>query len=530
MTTTTPNNAANGSPKSAKFVKDLSASLVVFLVALPLCMGIALASGASPAKGILTGIIGGIVVGCFAGSPLQVSGPAAGLAVIVFEIIRDHGMTALGPILIIAGVIQMVAGALKAGRWFRAISPAVIHGMLAGIGLLIVLQQFHVMMDHKPKGTGLANLKAMGPAIFGDLFPLDGSAEERAIALALMVIAIMALWQRFRPTSMKLVPGALLGIVAATTIAQVLHLQLNYVQVPGSLLEVISLPTVDSFMHLNRGILGSALAIAFIASAETLLSAAAVDKMTAKIQDTFSAPIRTNYDRELIAQGIGNTLCGLVGSIPMTGVIVRSSANVQAGATSRRSAILHGVWILAVVALFPNVLRLVPVCSLAGVLVFTGFNLIKVKDIKHLARFGKVPVLIYLATLLTIVTTDLLTGVLVGVTLSVVKLLWKATHLRVYTAQHDGQGHVDLYFQGAATFVRIPIISAVLDEIPDGSVVHIHTEQLNSIDHACLDLMQEWMTNSRSRGVSVVMEQHALEHKYWSSESGAEVAPMQNAA
>ena len=499
-------------PNSAKLVKDLSASLVVFLVALPLCMGIALASGASPAKGILTGIIGGIVVGCFAGSPLQVSGPAAGLAVIVFEIIRDHGITALGPILIIAGVIQMIAGALKAGRWFRAISPAVVHGMLAGIGLLIVLQQFHVMMDHKPKGTGLANLKAMGPAIFGDLFPLNGSAEERAIALALLVIAIMALWQRFRPASMKLVPGALLGIVVATTIAQVLHLQLNYVQVPGSLLEVISLPTVDSFLHINRGILGSALAIAFIASAETLLSAAAVDRMTAGN----AQPVKTNYDKELIAQGIGNTLCGFVGSIPMTGVIVRSSANVQAGATSRLSAILHGFWILAVVALFPGVLRLVPVCSLAGVLVFTGFNLIKVKDMKHLARFGKIPVLIYLATLITIVTTDLLTGVLVGVTLSVLKLLWKATHLRVYTAPRSTEGHMDLFFQGAATFVRIPIITAVLDEIPNGSVVHIHTEQLNSIDHACLDLMQEWIANSRTRSITVVMEQHALEHKYWS--------------
>ena len=165
-------------PNSARLIKDVSASLVVFLVALPLCMGIALASGASPAKGIVTGIIGGIVVGFIGGSPLQVSGPAAGLAVIVFEIIRDHGITAFGPILVLAGVIQMLAGLLKAGRWFRAISPAVIHGMLAGIGLLIVLQQFHVMLDHKPKGTGLSNLAAMGPAIFHDLFPSTAAPKS----------------------------------------------------------------------------------------------------------------------------------------------------------------------------------------------------------------------------------------------------------------------------------------------------------------------------------------------------------------
>jgi MFS superfamily sulfate permease-like transporter len=493
-----------------KYVKDLSASLVVFLIALPLCMGIALASGAPPARGILTGIIGGIVVGFFAGSPLQVSGPAAGLAVIVFEIIRDHGITALGPILMIAGVIQMLAGVLKAGRWFRAISPAVIHGMLAGIGLLIVLQQFHVMLDHKPKGTGLANLKAMGPAIFGDLFPIDGSAEERTILLALLVIGIMFLWQRYRPDRFRLVPGALLGIVAATTIAQLLHLKMNYVQVPGSLLDVISLPALDAFTHLNRGIFGSALAIAFIASAETLLSAAAVDKMQAGRADA----VKTNYDRELIAQGIGNTICGFVGGIPMTGVIVRSSANVQAGATSRLSAILHGVWILAVVALFPGVLRLVPVCSLAGVLVFTGFNLIKVKDIRHLARYGKIPVMIYFATLITIVTTDLLTGVLVGVTLSVLKLLYKATHLKVFTLPSN-DGHLDLFLQGSATFVRIPIISAVLESIPAGSIVHVHTEQLNYIDHSCLDLMQEWISNSPNQSLQIEIERDALEHKYW---------------
>jgi MFS superfamily sulfate permease-like transporter len=501
---------------SPKYVKDLSASLVVFLVALPLCMGIALASGAPPAKGILTGIIGGIVVGCFAGSPLQVSGPAAGLAVIVFEIIRDHGISALGPILMLAGVIQILAGALKAGRWFRAISPAVIHGMLAGIGLLIVLQQFHVMLDSKPKGTGLANLKAMGPAITQGIFPLDGSAEERAISLALLVIAIMFLWQRFRPERLKLIPGALLGIVAATTIAQLMHLQVNYVQVPANLLDVISLPSHDSFTHLDRGFIGSALAIAFIASAETLLSAAAVDKMTARMQEDFDAPIKTNYDRELIAQGIGNTLCGFVGAIPMTGVIVRSSANVQAGATSRLSAILHGVWILAVVALFPGVLRLVPVCSLAGVLVFTGFNLIKIKDMRHLARFGRIPLFIYVATLLTIVSTDLLTGVLVGVTLSVLKLLYKATHLKVYAEPAGTEGHFALHLQGSATFIRIPIITAVLDEIPAGSTVHVRTEQLNYIDHSCLDLMQEWISNSPSKNIHLVIEQHALEHKYWS--------------
>ncbi len=496
------------------FVKDLSASLVVFLIALPLCMGIALASGAPPAAGILTGIIGGVVVGFLAGAPLQVSGPAAGLAVIVFEIIRDQGFSALGPILVLAGAMQILAGVIKAGRWFRAISPAVIHGMLAGIGLLIVLQQFHVMLDSKPKGTGLANAKAIWPAIRG-FFPLDGSHDEAALLLALMVIGIMVLWQKYRPEALKLVPGALLGITAATIIARVMHLELNYVQVPGNLLDVVHMPTVAAFTGITATTIGSAATIAFIASAETLLSAAAVDKM--------QTIVKTNYDRELMAQGVGNMLCGVVGAIPMTGVIVRSSANVQAGATSRLSAILHGVWILAIIVVFPGVLRMVPICSLAGVLVFTGFNLIKVKDMRHLSTFGRIPVLIYVATMLTIVATDLLKGVMTGVILSLVKLIYRATHLRIYTEAHNlatvfdphVAGNLDLHIEGSATFLRIPIITAALDAIPAGSTVHLKTDKLTYIDHACLDLVQDWISHQARHQLEIVVDRESLERKYW---------------
>jgi MFS superfamily sulfate permease-like transporter len=194
------------------FVKDLSASLVVFLVALPLCMGIALASGMPAAAGLVTGVIGGLVVGTLAGSPLQVSGPAAGLAVIVFEMVQQHGLAALGPILMLAGAMQLAAGLLKTGRWFRAISPEVIHGMLAGIGVLIVIQQFHVVLDRSPEHSGLANIKAMWGAVFGGLFPLNGSNEEAAAMIGVVTLAVMLLWEKFRPAKLKLVPGALLGI------------------------------------------------------------------------------------------------------------------------------------------------------------------------------------------------------------------------------------------------------------------------------------------------------------------------------
>jgi MFS superfamily sulfate permease-like transporter len=328
-------------------VRDLTASIVVFLVAMPLCMGIAIASGVPPEKGLVTGIIGGIVVGMLAGSPLQVSGPAAGLAVIIFEFVRDHGLSALGPMLVIAGLIQFLAGVARLGGLFRAVSPAVVHGMLAGIGALIVAGQFHILFDAKPMSNGLANLSAMPGRVLGLNFA-DAHSTEIALGLGLLTIGVMLAWEKFRPASLKLVPGALLGVVAATAVAASLGLQVARISVPESISAAFAMPGTDFFGPIlaNPAIATAAIAIAFIASAETLLSAAAVDRM--------HDGVRTDYNKELRAQGVGNLLCGLVGALPMTGVIVRSSANVQAGAQTRASAILHGVWILALVALLPG--------------------------------------------------------------------------------------------------------------------------------------------------------------------------------
>ncbi|HEY0262883.1 MAG TPA: SulP family inorganic anion transporter [Granulicella sp.] len=488
--------------------KDFSASLVVFLVALPLCMGIAIASGLPPAKGLITGVLGGIVVGTFAGSPLQVSGPAAGLAVVVFELVQNYGISALGPILMLAGLFQIIAGLLKLGQWFRAISPAVIHGMLAGIGLLIVLQQFHVMLDHKPSSSGPANFIGMFTAAARDILPLDGRGEEFALLLGLITIAVMMLWQRYRPEKLRLLPGALLGILAATTVAQVFHVPVKRVDVPSNLLTVIDLPSMAFFGNVPWGvILSSAFVMAFIASAETLLSAAAVDRM--------QSHVKTNYDRELTAQGVGNMLCGLAGALPMTGVIVRSSANVQAGAETRRSAILHGVWILLFITLLPGLLRMVPISSLAGVLVYTGARLVSLEEIKKLGRFGRIPLLIYAATLLTIVAKDLLTGVLVGVGLSVIQLLWRATHVQVYLEDNEQGGGKRLILAGAATFLRIPRISAALEQVPAGSVVHVDMSRLHHVDHACLELLERWIEDHRAQGTLIALEWEHLEQRYW---------------
>jgi MFS superfamily sulfate permease-like transporter len=414
-------------------------------------------------------------------------------------------LATLGPVLMVAGAIQLVAGLLKTGRWFRAISPEVIHGMLAGIGVLIVIQQFHVVLDRSPEHSGLANIKAMWGAVFGGLFPLNGSSEEAAAMIGLVTLAVMMLWERFRPVKLKLIPGALLGIAAATTVAQVFHLTVHRVSVPTNLGEMIRFPTLAGLESQSwTAIAGAAFAMAFIASAETLLSAAALDQMQTRQ--------KTDYDRELAAQGVGNMLCGLVGALPMTGVIVRSSTNVQAGAETRKSTIMHGGWILLSVLAFPFVLRMIPTASLAAVLVFVGIRLVKPADVKKLARFGKVPVVIYFASLLTIVFTNLLTGVLVGIALSLMKLLYSVTHLDARVVEEGDQTHVHL--SGIGTFLGIPKIATALEQVRPDTTVHLHSHGLRYIDHACIEVIESWVESREEQGQQVHIEMEKLHLRY----------------
>jgi len=485
-------------PAGGFLARDFTASIVVFLVAMPLCMGIAIASGVPPEKGLITGIIGGIVVGALAGSPLQVSGPAAGLAVIVFELIRDQGLSGLGPILILAGLIQVVAGIFKLGGWFRAISPAVVHGMLAGIGVLIVAGQFHVLFDAKPMSSGLANLTAMPGRLLG-LDPSNATSTELALFIALLTIGVMIAWEKFRPAALRLVPGALLGVVAGTLVAFLFGLDVTRVNVPESIAAAVTLPDASIFAKwLDPSILVAALAIAFIASAETLLSAAAVDKM--------HDGVRTNYNKELRAQGVGNLLCGVAGSLPMTGVIVRSSANVQAGAVTRLSAILHGVWILGFVALLPWLLREIPMATLGAVLVVTGWKLVNVKHVRELFHHhGILPAVIWAATLVIVVAEDLLTGVLVGIALSLIEVIPHLKRLKLGVDHHEADEHAALSLSGTATFVQLPRLSDALDKAPADKPLTIDVRDLAAVDHSCAELFREWLARRRARGASVTL-------------------------
>ena len=481
-----------------KFTGDILPSIIVFLVALPLCMGIAIASGMPPASGLITGIIGGILVGTIAGSPLQVSGPAAGLAVLVAQIVRDHGVLALGPMLVLAGAIQIAAGMLKAGQWFRAISPAVIYGMLSGIGILIFAGQAHVMLDDKPKSNGVVNLMAIPQAVYQDLVSPDGHARQ-PLMLGLLTIISLLLWNQFRPKALKMIPGALIGVVLATLTALLIDAKVNYVTVPANLLAAANWISVDAWSVLgNKAALIAALTLAFVASAETLLSAGAVDRM-------HDGP-RTDYDQELRAQGVGNMLCGLAGALPMTGVIVRSSANVQAGAKTRWSAVMHGFWILAFVSAVPFVLERVPVSALAGILVFTGYKLVDWKSAKALAKYGKMPLWIFAATVAGIVGVDLLTGVILGIVLSFGKLIHTASQIDIWVQQGADHKRADVHISGAATFVKLPVIAQTFEKLPRNIECHVHFAELVQIDHTVMDLLTSLEDEFERAGGKLVTE------------------------
>lgn len=486
--------------------RNLLASVVVFLVALPLCMGIAIASGVPPALGLVTGIVGGLVVGLLAGSPLQVSGPAAGLAVIVWEEVNRHGIEMLGVIVLAAGAIQLLAGALKVGRWFRAVSPAVIRGMLAGIGVLIFASQFHVMVDDSPKGNGLQNLLSIPEAVWKGLLPIDGTSHHLAAYIGLATIISLVLWNRFKPTRLRAVPGPLVAVVVSTTAAWAFDLPISYVAVPADMIEALNIPALSSFSRLmDPEIIGAALAMAVIASAESLLCATAVDKM--------HNGQRTHYDRELMAQGVGNLVCGGLGALPMTGVIVRSSANVEAGGTTRVSAIAHGVWLLGLVVAAPFVLERIPTSALAAILVYTGYKLVNPASIKQLLHYGRAEVAIYFATLGAIVATDLLKGVVFGLVLAVGKVLFYTARVRVDTEMIEQDKHLEVTIGGAATFLSLPRISDELDNLPDGARVELKIDGLANTDHAIVELVADWRRQYESNGGTVIVDMELLQRK-----------------
>ncbi|WP_425617466.1 SulP family inorganic anion transporter [Anatilimnocola sp. NA78] len=633
--------------------RDLLASLVVFLIALPLGMGIAIASGVPVAAGLATGIIGGIVVGFIAGSPLQVSGPAAGLTVIVLGIVQQHGFEMLGLIVLVAGLIQIAAGMGGIGQWFRAVSPAVVEGMLAGIGILIFASQFHVMVDDSPRKNGLQNILSLPEAVrkglpWPELGPLEHRAtrshwlrelgtlhanqrqvqdhvadvipqavvveqghglfaaeeaaepaeatvkpavlarlaasqqavideirkyqieaaaltdatlgegrrtdlqnalakslttaeaaladlqperiasarlsqlhateaigaarakfksHDAAAKIGLLTIAILLIWQWLPWKKLKLIPGPLVAVTTATVVAVCLALPVFYVELPRNIISDLHLPSLTLLQTADwYSILKSGMVIALVASAETLLCCSAVDQM-------HQGP-RTKYNRELLAQGIGNSLCGLIGALPMTGVIVRSAANVQSGATTRLSTILHGIWLLLFVVFLGSLLRMIPTAALAAMLVFTGVRLVNFQSLRAFWHLDKAEAAIFVITATIVVVEDLLMGVVVGIVLAAVKLLWQFSHLRVDVKSGEAGEPSVISLAGAATFLRLPQLAQVIEKISPRTHAIVDISELTYIDHACLELLIHWQKRHLAAGGTLDLDWELLTSRY----------------
>ncbi|MBZ4401887.1 SulP family inorganic anion transporter [Myxococcus sp. MISCRS1] len=463
---------------------DLPASLVVFLVALPLCMGIALASGAPIVSGLIAGVVGGVVVGLLGGAPMQVSGPAAGLAVMVFGFIQTMGLAMTCAAVAAAGLLQMAFGGLKVARAALAISPAVIHGMLAGIGILIVLGQIHIVLGGSPQSSAWQNIKELPEQLIG----LHGPAA----LLGLVTIGLMVVWPFIGKGKLKLVPAPLVAVVGATAVSVFWGADVARVQLPENVFSSIQLPALPAAGSWGTFI-AAVLSLALVASAESLLCAVATDKM-------HTGP-RANLDKELFAQGVANTVSGLIGGLPITGVIVRSAANLAAGAKSRWSAVMHGLWLLLFVTTLGSVAGLVPLTVLAGLLVVVGTKLVNLHHIRELQKRGEV--LVYAVTVAGVVGINLLAGIGLGLLVAILRLLWRLGSVKVDVKQVQDEYLVQV--SGSLTFVGVPRLSMALAQVPAGSKVRVDLA-VDTLDHSGFEAIESWSDTHRKTGGSVVME------------------------
>lgn len=484
--------ADSGKPSRASVLgTDFAASIVVFLVALPLCIGIAAASGVPPALGIITGIVGGLIVGFLPGSSLQVSGPAAGLATLVLETVTKHGVGAIGPIVLAAGVLQIILGVCKAGRLFQAISLSVVLGMLAGIGLPLLLSQTYAMADSKQHGSPLANFTSL-PGLASDV--LSNPSQLTALALGLGTIALCSQWHRI-PKPVSKFPAPLAAVILGSLIAAIPGVEVHRVVV-HDVFASMQLPALSDFAGLaHPEMITLVITFTVIASAESLFSASAVDRM-------HNGP-RTRFNAEIIAQGVGNTIAGLLGALPLTAVIARSTTNVVAGARTKLSRILHGVWLLGFVLLLPGLLGLIPLGVLAGILGHVGWKLFNPKAFAKMWRTDRGEGVVMIITTVVIFFTNLLEGVIAGLAVAVILAALRLSRISLHKTI-DGDGAAWLVMRGNGTFMRLPHLADALASLEGHPRTYIDLAGVSHLDHTCRNQVEQWADQQRKNGVEHV--------------------------
>ncbi len=491
---------------------DLSASLIVFLVAVPLCLGIALASGAPLFSGIIAGIVGGIVVGALSGSQLGVSGPAAGLAVIVLTAIDDLGAFDIFLLaVVIAGVFQFILGVLKAGIIGYYFPNSVIKGMLAGIGVIIFLKQIPHAFGYDGDYEGnLAFTSADGHNTFSQFYYMLENITPGAVVISVLSIAILILWeQKFMKniSIFKLIQGPLVVVALGV----ILNLAFNGSSLALGADQVVSIPVasgIAGFVDLftfpdfsawnNPQVYTVAITIAVVASLETLLCLEATDKLD---------PLKrvSPANQELRAQGIGNLVSGLIGGLPVTQVIVRSSTNILSGGKTKVSAIAHGFILLFSAMLIPNVLNLIPLASLAAILFLVGYKLARPSLFKSMFKKGMSSFIPFIVTIVGIVLTDLLMGIGIGMAVAIFYVLYNSYKkpFLFESEEHMKDGKIVLQLSEDVTFLNKANIQRALNAIPDSSTVVIDASKSIDIHDDVLELIEEFKINAVERNITV---------------------------
>ncbi|MBM3400918.1 MAG: SulP family inorganic anion transporter [Bacteroidetes bacterium] len=491
----------------ANLSRDLPSSIVVFLVALPLCLGIALASGAPLFAGVLTGIVGGIVVSVVSGSQLSVSGPAAGLTVIVFGAIASLGsyQTFLLAV-VIAGVIQIFLGILKAGIIANYFPSSVIEGILAAIGIILILKQLpHALgIDSDFEGDE-SFFQADHENTFTAIYGAVNKLSYGAVIISVVSLLIMIFWPKIKRLSaipapvIVVVLGIVMGVLFQNTGIALSSKQLVTIPIVSSFEQFIGLFSYPDFSQVtNQQVWTVAITLAVVASIETLLSIEAVDKI-----DPLKRISPTN--RELVAQGFGNIASGMLGGMPMTSVIVRSSLNVNSGGKTKMSAIFHGFWLLLSLLFIPMILNKIPLACLAAILLITGYKLAKIDLFKKMYQSGKDQFIPFLVTVLAIVFTDLLKGVAIGMLVGIFYIL--KTNLRnpyfYKFEQSDGKDMIRIKLAQEVSFLNKAAIQYTLKNLPEGSHVIIDGTESMFIDRDVLEIIHNFKHHAFSKGTVV---------------------------
>jgi carbonic anhydrase/SulP family sulfate permease len=507
--------------KPSNLAKDIPAGLVVFLVALPLCLGISLASNAPLAAGIIAGIVGGLVVGALSGSSTSVTGPAAGLtAVVAAQIVELGSFQVFLVAVIVAGVLQIVFGILKGGFLSSFFPSSVVKGLLAAIGIIIILKQLPHLVgyDADPVGetdfcqTDQKNTFTELPAAFRMFLP-------GAALIGLLSIGLLILWGKVTWLQKSPIPGPLVAVLFGTA-ANLLLIQMGHpwaistthlVQVPvaeGNLgfLQLFCFPDFSALA--KPAVYGAAVTLAVIASLETLLTIEAVDKIDPQQR-------KSPANRELMAQGVGNMVSGFVGGLPMTSVIVRSSANLNAGAQTKISAIFHGILLLGFVAFFPYWLNQIPLCALAAILIMTGYKLASPKIIGQMWKEGKYQFLPFAITVIAIVFTNLLTGILIGLGVSLLFILYSNFRRPIHQVleKHLSGNVMRIELPPQVSFLNRAAIQKSLYAVPAGGSILIDARNADYIDPDILDLLTDFK-NVTAKAHGVEFKTVGLKEKY----------------